>query len=74
MSNTINTKTIEKYSFESKKKLKERIEKLTEREHIEKIKQLIFKHNPDLWHTQNSSGLLLFFHKFLFYHLNRMIL
>lgn len=62
MSNTINTKTIEKYSFESKKKLKERIEKLTERENIEKIKQLIFKNNPNLSYTQNSSGILLFFH------------
>ncbi len=52
----------EKYSFEFKKKLKERIEKLSEREHIEKIKQLIFKHNPSLSYTQNSSGVLLFFH------------
>lgn len=57
-----NTKIIEKYSFESKKKLKEHIEKLTERENIEKIKQLIFKNNPNLSYTQNSSGILLFFH------------
>jgi hypothetical protein len=52
----------EKYSFEFKKKLKERIEKLSEREYIEKIKQIIFKHNPSLSYTQNSSGVLLFFH------------
>jgi hypothetical protein len=52
----------EKIPFEFKKKLKERIEKLTEKEHIEKIKHLILKNNPDLSYTQNSSGLLLFFH------------
>ena len=52
----------EKITFEFKKKLKERIEKLTEKEHIEKIKQLILKNNPDLSYTQNSSGVLLFFH------------
>ena len=55
-------KITEKYSFEMKKKLKERIEKLNERENIEKIKQLIFKNNPHLSFTQNSSGILLFFH------------
>jgi hypothetical protein len=55
-------KTTEIYSFESKKKLKERIEKLTEKENIEKIKQLIFKNNKNLSFTQNSSGILLFFH------------
>lgn len=60
---SVNITTLnENYSLEFKRKLKERIEKLTEREHIEKIKQLIFKHNPDLSYTQNSSGVLLFFH------------
>ena len=54
--------TNESYSFELKKKLKERIEKLSDREYIEKIKQLIFKYNPLLSYTQNSSGVLLFFH------------
>jgi hypothetical protein len=52
----------EKIPFEFKKKLKERIEKLTEKEHIEKIKQVILKNNPELSYTQNSSGVLLFFH------------
>ena len=52
----------DKITFEFKKKLKERIEKLSEKEHIEKIKQLILKNNPDLSYTQNSSGVLLFFH------------
>ncbi len=58
MTNSKNEKT----TFEFKKKLKERIEKLTEKEHIEKIKQVILKNNPDLSYTQNSSGVLLFFH------------
>jgi hypothetical protein len=52
----------EKITFEFKKKLKERIEKLTEKENIEKIKHLILKNNPELSYTQNSSGVLLFFH------------
>jgi hypothetical protein len=54
---------IEKYSFDMKKKIKERIDKInTSREHIEKIKQIIFKYNPNLPHDKNSSGVLLFFH------------
>ena len=54
---------IEKYSFDMKKKIKERIDKVnTSREHIEKIKQIIFKYNPNLPHDKNSSGVLLFFH------------
>jgi len=53
---------IEKYTFEFKKKLKERIEKINSKEHVEKIKQIIFKNNPNISYTQNSSGVLLFFH------------
>ena len=68
MSNTNGTKNTEKYSFEFKEKLKERIEALTERENtekenIEKITELIFKNNPNLTYTHNSSGgILIFFH------------
>jgi hypothetical protein len=58
-SNLIDTSN---FTFEAKRKLKERIEKLTNREYIEKIKQIIFKNNPKLSITQNSSGVLLFFH------------
>jgi hypothetical protein len=53
---------IEKHTFEFKKKLKERIEKINSKDHVEKIKQIIFKNNPDISYTQNSSGVLLFFH------------
>jgi hypothetical protein len=56
------SKLNEIYSFEFKKKLKERIEKLTSRQDVEKIKQIIFNNNPNKSYTQNSSGLLLFFH------------
>lgn len=56
------SKNSEKYSFESKKKLKERIEKLTDRDNIEKIKQIIFDSNENLSFTHNTSGILLFFH------------
>lgn len=56
------SKTTEIYSFESKKKIKERIEKIYEKDNINIIKQLIFKNNPGLQYSHNSSGILLFFH------------
>jgi hypothetical protein len=53
---------IEKYTLEFKRKLKERIEKINSKDNVEKIKQIIFKNNPNISYTQNSSGVLLFFH------------
>ena len=50
------------YTFEYKKKLKDRIEKITEKKILEKIRDIIFKQNPDISVSQNSSGMLLFFH------------
>ena len=50
------------FTLDDKKKLKEKIEKLKSREIIEKIKNVILKNNPQLSLTQNSSGVLLFFH------------
>lgn len=50
------------FSLDDKKKLKEKIEKNNSREIIEKIKNIILKNNPQLSYTQNSSGVLLFFH------------
>ena len=50
------------YTLDDKKKLKEKIEKNNSREIIEKIKNIILKNNPQLSYTQNSSGVLLFFH------------
>lgn len=56
---TANTTTI---SFEIKKKLKERIEKISDKKELEKIRDIIFRCNPDISVSQNSSGMLLFFH------------
>lgn len=50
------------FTLDDKKKLKEKIEKNKSREIIEKIKNIILKNNPQLSYTQNSSGVLLFFH------------
>lgn len=50
------------YTFEFKKRLKEQIEKINDRKNLEKIKDIIFKYNPDINVSQNSSGMLLFFH------------
>jgi len=50
------------FTLDDKKKLKEKIEKNNSREIIEKIKNIILKNNPQLSYTQNSSGVLLFFH------------
>ena len=50
------------FTLDDKKKLKEKIEKNNSRETIEKIKNIILKNNPQLSYTQNSSGVLLFFH------------
>ena len=53
--------TIE-YKIDDIKKLLSKIEQVTEKKHIEKIKNIIFKENPDLITTKKSSGILLFFH------------
>jgi len=50
------------FTLDDKKKLKAKIEKNNSREMIEKIKNIILKNNPQLSYTQNSSGVLLFFH------------
>jgi hypothetical protein len=50
------------YKIEDIKKILGKIEALKEKKHIEKIKAIIFKENPDLSTTKKSSGVLLFFH------------
>lgn len=50
------------FTLDDKKKLKGKIEKINSRDMIEKIKNIILKNNPQLSYTQNSSGVLLFFH------------
>jgi hypothetical protein len=59
MDNKIDSKI---FTLDDKKKLKGKIEKINSRDMIEKIKNIILKNNPQLSYTQNSSGVLLFFH------------
>jgi hypothetical protein len=53
---------ITEYTIEEIKKILTKIEKLKEKKHIEKVKEIIFKENPNLSTTKKSSGVLLFFH------------
>lgn len=50
------------YKIDDIKKILTKIENLKERRHIEKVKEIIFKENPNVSTTQKSSGVLLFFH------------
>lgn len=55
----------ESFTFEKKKKLAGRIEKLNyknNKEELLSIKTIIIKHNPELDLTKNNNGYLLFFH------------
>jgi hypothetical protein len=61
MMNNKNDKN-DKITFEFKIQLIERIEKITDKKHIEAIKQLILNDNQDLTYTQHRKGFLLFFH------------
>jgi hypothetical protein len=50
------------YKIDDIKKILKKIEALSERKHIEKVKKIIFDENPNLSTTKKSSGILLFFH------------
>jgi hypothetical protein len=50
------------YTIEDIKKILKKIENMKERKHIERIKSIIFKENPNLSFTKKTSGVLLFFH------------
>ena len=52
------SKNSEEFSFEKKKKLAERISKLSNKSEILKIKSIIEECNPDLIFSKNSSGFL----------------
>jgi CHAD domain-containing protein len=54
--------TLDEYKIDDIKKLLSKIEQVKEKKHIEKIKNIIFKENPELTTTKKSSGTLLFFH------------
>lgn len=50
------------YKIDDIKKILKKIEAVKERQHIEKIKDIIITENPDISFTKKSSGILLFFH------------
>jgi hypothetical protein len=50
------------YSIDDIKRLLIRIENTKEKNHRKKIKDIIFKENPNLSTTKKSSGVLFFFH------------
>lgn len=50
------------YNIKDKRKLAERIENVKDMKIIEQIKNIIFKENPNISVTKNSSGILLYFH------------
>lgn len=52
----------ENYTLEKKKKLADRIQKLTEKSDLMQIKNLITENNPDISFTKNSNGYFLLFH------------
>lgn len=51
-----------KYTMSRKKILAEKIQKIRNLEHIDKIKEIIYAENPNLSVTKNSSGILFYFH------------
>jgi hypothetical protein len=58
-----NTNNMDKeYKIDDIKKLLSKIENVKDKKHIEKIKSIIFKENPNMSTTKKSSGTLLFFH------------
>jgi len=50
------------YKIDDIKKILSKIENIKEKKHFEKIREIIFKENPDISITKKSSGTLLFFH------------
>jgi len=50
------------YKIDDIKKILKKIEGVKERQHIEKIKDIIITENPNISFTKKSSGILLFFH------------
>lgn len=50
------------YKIDDIKKILKKIEAVKERQHIEKIKDIIITENPNISFTKKSSGILLFFH------------
>lgn len=58
----MNTDQSHEFKIDDIKKLLSKIESLKDKNHIKKIKHIIFKENPDLNTIKKSTGTLLFFH------------
>lgn len=58
----MNTDLSNEYKIDDIKKLLSKIETLKDKNHIKKIKQIIFKENPELNTIKKATGTLLFFH------------
>lgn len=52
------------YSFEKKKKLASKISNIKNKKHLKKIKEIIFKENPDISVKKTNRGVLMFFQNF----------
>jgi hypothetical protein len=58
------SKIKEEYSFDSKKKLATCISNLTNKTNLKKIKEIIFKENPNIAVNKNRRGVLMYFQNF----------
>jgi hypothetical protein len=54
--------SVNDYKIDDIKKILSKIENLKERKHYEKVKDIIYKENPNIETTKKSSGTLMFFH------------
>jgi len=52
----------DRYSFDKKKKLAEKIGKLKTKENVNAIRDIIFSDNPNISVTKKSNSMLLYFH------------
>ncbi len=54
--------SVNDYKIDDIKKILSKIENLKEKSHFEKVKEIIYKENPNIETTKKSSGTLMFFH------------
>jgi hypothetical protein len=54
--------SVNDYKIDDIKKILSKIENLKERTHFERVKEIIYKENPNIETTKKSSGTLMFFH------------
>jgi hypothetical protein len=59
-----NSEKKEEYSFEKKKKLASRISDMKNKDHLRKIRDIIFTENPSVSAKKDSGGYLMYFHNY----------